>query len=45
MILAIGGKPLIPELSCKDESRIMWVGDIDSGNGRIGDNVLIAGAG
>jgi NADPH-dependent 2,4-dienoyl-CoA reductase/sulfur reductase-like enzyme len=45
MILAIGGKPVIPELTCKDESRVIWVGDIDSGNARIGNNVLIAGAG
>jgi NADPH-dependent 2,4-dienoyl-CoA reductase/sulfur reductase-like enzyme len=45
MILAMGGKPVIPELSCKDASRVLWVGDIDSGNARIGNNVLIAGAG
>ena len=45
MILAMGGRPVIPELTCKDESRIIWVGDIDSGHARIGNNVLIAGAG
>ena len=45
LILAIGGKPVIPELTCKDESRVLWVGDIDSGNARIGDTILIAGAG
>jgi 2,4-dienoyl-CoA reductase-like NADH-dependent reductase (Old Yellow Enzyme family)/thioredoxin reductase len=45
MILAMGGKPIIPKLTCKDESRILWVGDLDSGNARIGNNVLIAGAG
>jgi NADPH-dependent 2,4-dienoyl-CoA reductase/sulfur reductase-like enzyme len=25
MILAIGGKPIIPELTCNDESRVVWV--------------------
>jgi 2,4-dienoyl-CoA reductase-like NADH-dependent reductase (Old Yellow Enzyme family)/thioredoxin reductase len=45
MILAAGGKPIIPELTCKDASRVIWVGDIDNGNARIGNNVLIAGAG
>ena len=45
MILAIGGKPVIPELTCKDKSRVVWVGDIDSDGVRIGDSVLIAGAG
>lgn len=45
MILAMGGKPVIPELSCKDELRVLWVGDIDNANARIGDRVLIAGAG
>ncbi|MEJ2111752.1 MAG: FAD-dependent oxidoreductase, partial [Acidobacteriota bacterium] len=45
LILAMGGKPVIPELTCKDESKVVWVGDIDSDNVRIGDNVLVAGAG
>ena len=45
MILAMGGKPVIPELTCKDESRIIWVGDLDSGSTRIGNNILVAGAG
>jgi 2,4-dienoyl-CoA reductase-like NADH-dependent reductase (Old Yellow Enzyme family)/thioredoxin reductase len=45
MILAVGGKPVIPEFTCKDESKVIWVGDIDSGNTRIGNNILIAGAG
>jgi 2,4-dienoyl-CoA reductase-like NADH-dependent reductase (Old Yellow Enzyme family)/thioredoxin reductase len=45
MILAIGGKPVIPELTCKDKSRVVWVGDIDSDGVRIDDSVLIAGAG
>jgi 2,4-dienoyl-CoA reductase-like NADH-dependent reductase (Old Yellow Enzyme family)/thioredoxin reductase len=45
LILATGGRPVIPELTCKDESRVIWVGDVDNGNARIGDRVLIAGAG
>jgi len=45
LILAPGGKPVIPEFTCKDESRVVWVGNVDNGNIRIGDRILIAGAG
>ena len=45
LIVAMGGKPVIPELTCKDESRVVWVGDIDSGNAQVGNSILIAGAG
>jgi 2,4-dienoyl-CoA reductase-like NADH-dependent reductase (Old Yellow Enzyme family)/thioredoxin reductase len=45
MILAVGGKPIIPALTCNEPSRVVWVGDLDSGSVRIGQNVLIAGAG
>ena len=45
LILAIGGPPVIPELTCKDESRVIWVGDINSGKVPVGNNILIAGAG
>ena len=41
----MGGKPVIPKLTCKDESRVLWVGDIDRENAKVGFNVLIAGAG
>jgi 2,4-dienoyl-CoA reductase-like NADH-dependent reductase (Old Yellow Enzyme family)/thioredoxin reductase len=45
LILAMGGTPIIPKLTCQDASRVAWVGDVDGGNTRIGKNVLIAGAG
>jgi 2,4-dienoyl-CoA reductase-like NADH-dependent reductase (Old Yellow Enzyme family)/thioredoxin reductase len=45
LILALGGKPVIPALTCKDESRVLWVGDIDRENVKVGKNILIAGAG
>jgi pyruvate/2-oxoglutarate dehydrogenase complex dihydrolipoamide dehydrogenase (E3) component len=45
MILAVGGKPVIPDLTCQDTSRVVWVGAIDRNNVRIGDHILIAGAG
>jgi 2,4-dienoyl-CoA reductase-like NADH-dependent reductase (Old Yellow Enzyme family)/thioredoxin reductase len=45
LILALGGKPVIPELTCKDDSRVLWVGDIDRDHVQIGNNILIAGAG
>jgi 2,4-dienoyl-CoA reductase-like NADH-dependent reductase (Old Yellow Enzyme family)/thioredoxin reductase len=45
MIMAIGGKPIIPDLTCKDGFRVIWAGDLDNGNAPIGDTVLVAGAG
>ena len=45
LILAMGGLPVIPKLTCHDESRVIWVGDVDKRNVQVGRNVLIAGAG
>ena len=45
LILATGGTPVIPRLTYRDESKVIWVGDINNSNVRIGGNVLIAGAG
>jgi 2,4-dienoyl-CoA reductase-like NADH-dependent reductase (Old Yellow Enzyme family)/thioredoxin reductase len=45
LILAVGGSPVIPELTCRDASKVIWVGDIDTCNVPVGNNVLIAGAG
>jgi 2,4-dienoyl-CoA reductase-like NADH-dependent reductase (Old Yellow Enzyme family)/thioredoxin reductase len=45
LILAMGGSPVIPILTYQDAAKVIWVGDIDNDNVRIGSNVLIAGAG
>jgi len=45
LILAMGSSPVIPKLSYQDESKVIWVGDVDNGNIQVGNNVLIAGAG
>jgi 2,4-dienoyl-CoA reductase-like NADH-dependent reductase (Old Yellow Enzyme family)/thioredoxin reductase len=45
LILALGGSPVIPNLTYQDVSKVVWVGDIDNGRVRVGNNVLIAGAG
>jgi 2,4-dienoyl-CoA reductase-like NADH-dependent reductase (Old Yellow Enzyme family)/thioredoxin reductase len=45
LFLAVGGMPVIPRLTCQDKSRIIWVGDVDNDHVRVGQNVLIAGAG
>ncbi len=45
LILAMGAAPIIPKLTYRDKSKVIWVGDVDSGNAKIGNNVLIAGAG
>jgi 2,4-dienoyl-CoA reductase-like NADH-dependent reductase (Old Yellow Enzyme family)/thioredoxin reductase len=45
LILALGAVPVIPKLTYQDDSRVIWVGDVDNGNAKVGENVLIAGAG
>ncbi len=45
LILAVGAAPVIPKLTYQDDSRILWVGDVDNEHVKIGNNVLIAGAG
>lgn len=45
LILAMGGSPVIPRLTYQDASKVIWVGDVDSGSVQVGGNVLIAGAG
>ncbi|UWG98936.1 FAD-dependent oxidoreductase [Dehalobacter sp. DCM] len=45
LILAIGGTPIIPNLTCNDVSKVVWVGDVDCGKAQVGNNVLIVGAG
>lgn len=45
LILAMGGVPVIPELTFHNKSRVLWVGDVDTGGVQIGANVIIAGAG
>jgi NADPH-dependent 2,4-dienoyl-CoA reductase/sulfur reductase-like enzyme len=45
LILAMGSVPVIPKLTYRDESRILWAGNIDTDHVEIGDHILIAGAG
>jgi 2,4-dienoyl-CoA reductase-like NADH-dependent reductase (Old Yellow Enzyme family)/thioredoxin reductase len=45
LILAMGANPIIPKLTYQDDSRVIWVGDVENDNIKIGNNVLIAGAG
>ena len=45
LILAMGGTPVIPALALRDESRVLWVGDVDNYDARTGKNILVAGAG
>ncbi len=45
LIIALGAAPNIPELTCQDKSKVIWVGDMDKDDIYIGRNILIAGAG
>jgi 2,4-dienoyl-CoA reductase-like NADH-dependent reductase (Old Yellow Enzyme family)/thioredoxin reductase len=45
LILAMGATPVIPKLTYQEESKVVWVGDVGNDSVKIGNNVLIAGAG
>ena len=45
LILAIGNRPIIPNLTYRDRSRVILAHEINSRETEAGDNILIAGAG
>lgn len=45
LIIAVGAVPNVPELTCKDKSKVIWVADIEKEGIVMGDKILIVGAG
>ena len=45
IVVAVGSKPIIPSIPCEVPGKMVWVGDVDAGKVKVGDNVVIAGAG
>jgi NADPH-dependent 2,4-dienoyl-CoA reductase/sulfur reductase-like enzyme len=45
LIIAVGAMPITPDVPGIDSPSVHWVGDVDSGNVSVGDNVIIIGAG
>jgi 2,4-dienoyl-CoA reductase-like NADH-dependent reductase (Old Yellow Enzyme family)/thioredoxin reductase len=45
LIIAVGSAPIIPEMPGVDRENVVWVGDVDLGKAKVGDRVVLAGAG
>ena len=45
LVIAIGARPNIPEISGINMDHVVWVGDLDFGRARIGENIIVAGGG
>lgn len=45
LLLAIGAEPLVPPIPGMDGKNVVWVGDADTGKAKVGERVVIAGAG
>ncbi len=45
LIIAVGAVPNIPQLSCIDKSKVIWVSDIEQEGVEVGNRILIVGAG
>ncbi|MDR0813418.1 MAG: NAD(P)/FAD-dependent oxidoreductase [Oscillospiraceae bacterium] len=45
LILGIGAKPIIPHFTASGTGSVLWVGDAEENPARLGENVVIAGAG
>ncbi len=45
LIIAVGSVPVIPEMPGVDRENVVWAGDVDLGKAKVGDRVVLAGAG
>lgn len=45
VIVAVGSDPIIPRIPGIDGKNVVWVGEVDMGKAKVGQNVVIAGGG
>jgi 2,4-dienoyl-CoA reductase-like NADH-dependent reductase (Old Yellow Enzyme family)/thioredoxin reductase len=45
LIIAVGSRPIIPSIPGVKGKNVVWAGDIDAGKAKVGERVLMAGAG
>jgi 2,4-dienoyl-CoA reductase-like NADH-dependent reductase (Old Yellow Enzyme family)/thioredoxin reductase len=45
LITAVGSAPIIPEIPGVDRENVVWAGDVVLGKAKVGDRVVLAGAG
>ena len=45
LIIAVGSTPVIPPIPGIDGKNVVWAGDVHTGRAKVGDRVVIAGAG
>lgn len=45
LIIAVGSTPIIPEIPGIDRKNVVWAGDVDLGKVKVGDRVVVVGAG
>jgi 2,4-dienoyl-CoA reductase-like NADH-dependent reductase (Old Yellow Enzyme family)/NADPH-dependent 2,4-dienoyl-CoA reductase/sulfur reductase-like enzyme len=45
LIMAIGGEPIVPDITGIKNPNVVWAGDVDTGKVVTGDAIVVAGAG
>jgi len=45
LIIAVGSTPHIPKISGVDRENVVWAGDVERGKVKVGDRVIVVGAG
>jgi NADPH-dependent 2,4-dienoyl-CoA reductase/sulfur reductase-like enzyme len=45
IIVAIGADPIIPNIPGVNKASVVWVGDVNMGKAKVGENVIVAGGG
>lgn len=45
LIIAVGSESIIPPIPGVDRSNVVWAGDVDTGKVKVGNRVVLAGAG
>ncbi|MDR1573578.1 MAG: FAD-dependent oxidoreductase [Clostridiales Family XIII bacterium] len=45
LIVAVGADPILPSVPGVDKPHVLWVGDVDAGGAKAGQNVVVVGGG
>ena len=45
VVVAVGADPIVPSIPGVDKPHVVWAGDVHSGKGKVGDNVVVVGGG
>ncbi len=45
LVIAVGATPIVPQIPGVDSKKVVWAGDVDAGKAKVGQKVIVIGAG